>query len=582
MNGLPESVQSAAQTMAGLGEEHILEAGDYLTLQSSPGQMSMALVLSGQLTVFTVDDELQTEQPLRFIGAGQLAEAGLPLFIRAQSSTRLCLIEFSVHQHLVSGRHPDSAGYIALLQHSLFSHIGAVEPNRHDVRSPVVDAMVARSVVAQNSIQTLPEDQIDAMIGDIADAVNRESWNLAEAAILETGMGVVNHRVQKILLGTMEVAASLMGQTGSGALQIESPMVDAMSVPMGVILGLIPVTNPVETLVFKTLISLKSRNAIILSSHRKARQVSDRTVSIIRSVLSRYQVNPDLVQIPSQAPRRELTSLLMSHPDIAFILATGGPGMVRSAYQSGTPSIGVGKGNAPVWVCDDADVKTAAKQIVDSKSFDNGIVCGSENNLIADRSVYDDLRRALEAQGAAVLEAKEVVRLNNAVLEGGKLCGDWMGKGASLICQQAGIERPYPIRLIAVPQSVFDQNSPWLREKLAPIVSLMGVESEAEALSVARRVLALEGRGHTAIVHTQDAERIERYAKACDVCRVLVNSPGTQGCIGACNGLELSWTLGCGTAGGSSTSDNVTYRHLQNTKRIARALPEIDLAQKLA
>lgn len=582
MIGLTESVQQAVDTMAKLGEETRLAAGEYLTLESTPGQAAMILVLEGELSIVRIDDELKTEHSVRTVCDGQLAEAGRPVRVRAMAETRVTLFHTDLHQQLVSGVHSASVHYIALLQFSLQNHSTEFMSDPGQLRSPIVDAMIARSVDAQDSIQALSEDQIDSMISDIADAVNRESWELAQAAIEETGMGVVGHRVQKIMLGTMEVAASLVGQVGSGALQIESPLVDAMSVPMGVVLGLIPVTNPVETLVFKTLIALKSRNAIVLSSHRKARQVSERTVAIVRSVLTRYQVNPDLVQIPSLAPRRELTSLLMSHPDIAFILATGGPGMVRSAYRSGTPSIGVGKGNAPVWICSDANVSTAASQIVNSKSFDNGIVCGSENNVIADATIHSDLVCALEGFGAAVLDPQEVIRLNNAILHQGRLSGDWLGKSAQAICQYAGIHRAYAIQLIVVPQSMFDQDSPWLREKLAPIVSLLRTHTEAEALSMARRILSLEGRGHTAIVHTGDSARVERYAKACDVCRVLVNSPGTQGCIGACNGLELSWTLGCGTAGGSSTSDNVTYRHLQNTKRIARALPPASAEQKLA
>lgn len=582
LNGLSEHVQQAVDEMAALGRAYTFDIGEHLTLQAIPGRPSMALVIEGELTLFTVDEELKTEQSVRSVIEGQLVEAGRPVLIKARNRTRLVLFDSEQHRTLVEGQHPACAHYIALLQYSLQAHSIASSAEVCELRSPVVDTMIARSVAAQDSIQPLTEDLIDSMISDIADAVNRESWELAQAAIEETGMGVLGHRVQKIMLGTMEVAASLVGQAGSGALQIESPLVDAMSVPMGVVLGLIPVTNPVETLVFKTLIALKSRNAIVLSSHRKARNASTRTVAIIRAVLNRYQVDPDLVQIPSLAPRRELTSLLMSHPDVAFILATGGPGMVRSAYRSGTPSIGVGKGNAPVWICDDADVDIVARQVVDSKSFDNGIVCGSENNLIADSAVYSDLTRALEMEGAAVLEAGEVIRLNSAILLNGRLNGDWMGKSASAICQHAGIHRSHVIRLIVVPQSVFDQASPWLCEKLAPIVSLLRTSSEAEALSLARRILALEGRGHTAIVHTEDSSRVERFAKACDVCRVLVNSPGTQGCIGACNGLELSWTLGCGTAGGSSTSDNVTYRHLQNTKRIARALPQVHIGQKLA
>lgn len=572
----PELIQNAIDQLLPHGSMQSLSSADVL-LRDGGSARGLYLIIQGQLTTYQVDPELLTRRPLAQLGWGHLAGLSSILkgaseeLIQADNDVEVCHFSRDCVSELISGKHEASEHYIVLLQHTLMALSVAPANDIDELRSPLVDALVQRSVVAQQSLLAISENKLDALIADIADAVNRQAWELADSAIKETGMGVLAHRVQKILLGTMEVAASLAGKPGSGALQIESPTVDRVSVPMGVVLGLIPVTNPVETLVFKTLISLKSRNAVVLSCHRKARGVSGQTVSIIKDVLRRYQVNPDLVQIPEQAPRRALTSLLMSHPDISFILATGGTNMVKAAYRSGTPSIGVGKGNAPVWICADTDADVVASQIVDSKSFDNGIVCGSENNLIVDAAVYTQVTQAFEAQGGAVLSKKEVLRLTDTLFRHGEVDGGWIGKSAHDICRAAGIHRPLPIRLLVVPVDDPDFKSPFLHEKLVPIVSLMSAASDDEALFLAQGVLSIEGRGHTAIIHTADQNRIERFAEACDVCRVLVNSPGTQGCIGACNGLELSWTLGCGTAGGSSTSDNVTYRHLQNTKRIAHA-----------
>jgi len=574
------------ESLSKLGHIEFVPAGSIL-FRKGGAQRGVFVVLDGTVETFTVDDELQTHKVLhqhcagQIVGLNMMSVAGPQLSIRAGTDCKVCLLTSDIQQALASGTHVDSPSYILLLQHSLVSvnHSTAPTLNEHQ-HSPVVDAIVKRSVIAQNSLLSWPEDRIDLLIADIADAVNRQAWELADAAIAETGMGVVAHRVQKILLGTMEVAASLQGQPGSGALTIESPNVDTITVPMGVILGLIPVTNPVETLVFKVLIALKSRNAIVLSCHRKARQVSLRTVKIIREVLAKHEASPDLVQTPELPPKRELTNLLMSHPDISFILATGGTNMVRSAYRSGTPSIGVGKGNAPVWVCRDADLHQVAEHIVTSKAFDNGVVCGSENNLIVDQDIEQSFISALVEAGAAVLNGKETLRLLNVAFADGQLDEQWLGKSAQAICQAAGISRASTIELIVVPQSTQQLDSALFREKLAPIVSMVTVRGDQQALSVTRAVLSNEGRGHTAIIHTHDQRRIEAFAQAADVCRVLVNSPGTQGCIGACNGLALSWTLGCGTAGGSSTSDNVTYRHLQNTKRIAHATPAVIHAEK--
>jgi len=570
------TVDSAVEALLPFGEVQSVKKGDILYRQGGPAR-GLFLVMDGQLESYNVDDDLQTCNIIQTIGPGQLAGIfGLNIessddSIRANSDSLICHFHSDLHAQLTSGDHQASCHYITLLHNTLLgqAHLGGRRRVEDQASSPVVDAIIERAVIAQTSLQYWGEEQLDELIGDIADAVNRQAWELADAAITETGMGVVAHRVQKIMLGTMEVAASLQGQPGSGALAIESPSVDTITVPMGVVLGLIPVTNPVETLVFKVLIALKSRNSVVLSCHRKARHVGRRTVQIIREVLARNEVNPDLVQTPDLPASRELTQLLMSHHNVSFILATGGSSMVKSAYRSGTPSIGVGKGNAPVWVCRDAKIARAAEQIVTSKAFDNGVVCGSENNILIDDAVEAEFTEYLIQNGAAVLDKRERAKLIAIAFMDQELDSKWYGKSAQQICQAAGIARGYPIELIVVPQSSADLTSPLVREKLAPIVSLLSVTDEQEALFIARSILAIEGRGHTAIIHSEDKERIETFARAVDVSRVLVNTPGAQGCIGACNGLALSWTLGCGTSGGGSTSDNVSYQHLQNTKRIA-------------
>jgi acetaldehyde dehydrogenase/alcohol dehydrogenase len=222
-----------------------------------------------------------------------------------------------------------------------------------------------------------------------------------------------------------------------------------------------------------------------------------------------------------------------------------------------------------VWVRKDANLTSAAQMIVSSKAFDNGVVCGSENNLIIDSDVRQAFADALIDERAAILSVPEVIRLQEALFDEQGIQRRWLGKPACELAKQAGITRPYVIELLVCPVVKEDLSNPFIREKLAPIVSMISVDCDTDAIFTAQTILDIEGRGHTAIIHSQDRQAIEAYTRAVDVSRVLVNSPGTQGCIGACNGLQLSWTLGCGTGGGGSTSDNVGYEHLMNKKRLA-------------
>jgi acetaldehyde dehydrogenase/alcohol dehydrogenase len=244
--------------------------------------------------------------------------------------------------------------------------------------------------------------------------------------------------------------------------------------------------------------------------------------------------------------------------------------MVKSAYSSGTPAIGVGKGNAPVWICDDCDVESAVNKVVNSKAFDNGVVCGSENNLIIDLAIADDFLTISQSYGAVVLTSGERERLLAKIFANGRgLQAEFIGQSAADICNAAGIEREFDIKLILAEVEPYDFDSILLREKLAPVLSFVRNQDDKMALDHAYEILELEGKGHTAIIHTKNQDRVRAFSAVVQVSRVLVSTAGTQGCIGADNGLNLSWTLGCGTMGGGSVSDNVSYQHLQNNKRIA-------------
>jgi len=538
------------------------------------------VVVHGIVGTHYYDADIQTEAGLQSYEAGEVVGAigvidkgnrrisataetdVISLYLSNAQLERLKLEQFEYYQKFIELR----ANTLAKKFREL--HEQACQLAVAKSSSPIVDVTVEKANAAQQIFIGWPREKVTEIINDIALAVNSQAHSLALQCVEESGMGVVEHKILKIQLGTQAVAEELQTHSDD-EITLEAPGVERMTMPMGVVFGMIPVTNPVETIVFKVLSSLKSGNAIIISSHRKARNVGDRTVDIIRDVLLRHGAPADLVQTPSLPANRKLTQAFMTHDKVHFILATGGPSMVQSAYRSGTPAIGVGKGNAPVWIGNDADLKKVAIDTVSSKSFDNGVVCGSENNLLVDADIANEFINYAVAEGAAFLNEDEIEKLLTHAFANFSLGSEFIGQSAASICAAADIRRDYPIKLILSEVASGNLASPLVREKLAPILSLIRVSNDEEAIFHARTILNIEGRGHTAIIHSNNQQRIHAYSKAVEVSRVLVNSPGTQGCIGACNGLQLSWTLGCGTMGGGSTSDNVTFKHLQNTKRVA-------------
>ena len=444
-----------------------------------------------------------------------------------------------------------------------------------DEPDPAVDALVARSAAALDSIAGWREEEIDALIAALAAQIAAHADELAAATVAETRIGCVPDKAVKNRFASLGVARSLIGKPGVGVAGSREPeALTEIAEPMGVIVGLIPVTNPVATLVFKALICIKARDALIASCHRDAAGVGAKTADLLRRVLARHGACADLVQTVLRRPTRQATAALMRHPGVAMILATGGTAMVKAAYSSGTPAIGVGPGNAPAWVCADADVDKAARMVVASKAFDHGIICGSENNLIVDQSVRDDFTAALQRAGAAVLDPTECDRLAQAVFDerDGRLRRAVLGQPATAIAAQAGIAVPAGTRLLVAPLPRQAVPGPYGREKLAPILSLFTADGQDDGIRLCRQILGNGGRGHTAIIHTRSQQLPLSFARQMPVSRILVNGPGAHGCIGLGTALTPSLTLGCGTDGRTSTTDNITYTHLVNIKRIAHPL----------
>jgi len=444
------------------------------------------------------------------------------------------------------------------------------EQIENEAPDPEVEDMVARAAAAQHELESWDEERVDALLGDMAQAVAGAAEELAHATVEETHIGNAADKVLKINLASLGVFSQLQGQPGFGAISTdEERKVTEIAAPVGVVFGIVPVTNPVPTIINKALIVLKSRNALIYSTHRSAGGVGNRAGEIIQEALVRHGAPPDLVQWVRGRTNRRKTQRFMSHPGVGLVLATGGPSMVKAAYSSGTPAIGVGAGNAPAWVAADADLKAAAEGVIASKAFDNGLICGSEQHLVVDRAVADQFKAALEEAGAVVLSPEETERFMAEVFEpDGDLKMWFVGQPAESIAAAAGLEKP-GAKLVVFEADASNPAGAQARERLAPVLSLFTVEGDEQAIDLCKALLAYEGAGHTANVHTTDEARVQRFADVIPASRILVNTPSAHGCCGLTTGLPHTLTLGCGTWGGNSTTNNVTYADIRNVKRLA-------------
>jgi acyl-CoA reductase-like NAD-dependent aldehyde dehydrogenase len=442
-------------------------------------------------------------------------------------------------------------------------------------RDPEVEELVARAAVAQKEIQGWSEERIDAVLLAMAQSFAIRARELAEDTVRVTRLGNVQDKVCKNLIASMGVYRSLVGQPASGVLSTdEERKVSEIACAAGIVVGLIPATNPGATAIFKALIAIKARNALILSFPRGIREVGPQIGTVIQDALLRAGAPGDLLQWIKHGHSRKKTEILMSHPKVSLVLATGGASMVRAAYGSGTPTIGVGPGNAPTLICADADLDYAAQSVIMSKSFDNGLVCGSENNLVVLASIREAFIEALVKAGAAVLTPEETVAFDSVVInpETQHFRVEITGQGAGALAEYLGIKRDYPIQLIVVPCDPKTGPKAYGGEKMAPLLSLFTVADVEEGLELSLDLLQREGMGHTAVIHTKDSEMINRFAAAMPASRILANTPASHGVIGFTTGLMPSLTLGCGTFGGNSTTDNVSYRNLLNIKRLAHYL----------
>ena len=396
-------------------------------------------------------------------------------------------------------------------------------------------------------------------------------------AVAESGMGIVEDKVIKNHFASEYIYNAYKDEKTCGVLSEDDTFgTITIAEPIGIICGIVPTTNPTSTAIFKSLISLKTRNAIIFSPHPRAKDATNKAADIVLQAAIAAGAPKDLIGWIDQ-PSVELSNALMHHPDINLILATGGPGMVKAAYSSGKPAIGVGAGNTPVVIDETADIKRAVASVLMSKTFDNGTVCASEQSVILEKCCADRVREEFRARGCYFLNTEEAAKVAKLLLRpNGTINPKVVGKTAHEVAVLAGLTGvPESTPVLIARETEAGPTRPYSREKLCPILAFFIEEDEHTILKRVCEVLYGEGAGHTFAIHAQDEAVIRRFAQEVPVSRFLVNTPASLGGIGASTNLFPALTLGCGAVGGSSSSNNIGPLDLINLRRVAWGVREI-------
>lgn len=440
-----------------------------------------------------------------------------------------------------------------------------------------VRELVEKAKAAQEELSQKSQAEVDAIVKSIAYAGVRNAKRLAKLAHEETGFGIEADKVIKNIFGSRDVYEHIKDMKTIGELGYdEEKKVRTIAVPVGVIAGLIPSTNPTSTAFYKSEISIKAGNAIVFSPHPNARNCILEAVKVIRQAIAEAGGNENLVSCIT-IPTIQATDNLMKHPDVALILATGGSAMVRAAYSSGTPAIGVGPGNGPAYIEKTADLPLAVKRIMDSKTFDNGTICASEQSVVCDKDMEDAVRAEMEKQGAYFLTDEQIAKLGKFILRAnGTMNPMIVGKSAQVIADLAGIDIPAGTKVLVAKETGIGRGHPYSNEKLAPILAFYTADDYKEICRLVQDILHYEGAGHTFSMHTKDPEMVNYFAMRVPASRIIVNTPSALGGIGGTTGLMPALTLGCGAIGGSATSENVGPMNLLNKRHVAEGLLELD------
>ena len=425
---------------------------------------------------------------------------------------------------------------------------------------------------AQREFATYSQEQVDKIFYEVAMAANKERFSLAKMAVEETGMGVLEDKVIKNHYAAEYIYNAYKDTKTCGVIEEDDIFgIKKIAEPIGVIAAVIPTTNPTSTAIFKILLALKTRNAIIISPHPRAKNCTNYTAKFLLETAVKAGAPKNIIGW-IDVPSLELTNEVMHEADI--ILATGGPGMVKSAYSSGKPAIGVGAGNTPVIIDETADIKMAVNSIIHSKTFDNGMICASEQSVTVMESIYNEVKKEFAYRGCYFLKKDELDKVRKTIIIGGSLNAKIVGQPAYKIAEMAGVSVPENTKILIGEVESVDISEEFAHEKLSPVLAMYKAKTFNEAVAKAERLVADGGYGHTSGIYidVNEKEKLNIHQNAMKTCRILVNTPASHGGLGDLYNFKLtpSLTLGCGSWGGNSVSENVGVKHLINIKTVAQ------------
>ena len=436
-----------------------------------------------------------------------------------------------------------------------------------------VNQLVKKGLKALDEFRMLNQEQVDYIVAKCSVAALDKHGELAVAAVEETKRGVFEDKATKNLFACEYVVNNMRHLKTVGVIS-ENPVTGITEIadPVGVICGITPTTNPTSTVIFKALISLKTRNPIVFAFHPSAQQCSKLAAQVVYDAAVAAGAPKNCIQW-IEHPSMDATSALMNHPGIATILATGGNAMVKAAYSCGKPAMGVGAGNVPAYIEKSANIKQAVNDIVMSKAFDNGMICASEQAVIVDKSISKEFEKLMKEAGCYFLDKEETIKLEKSMFIAEKGCAlnaDIVGQKPVDIAAKAGITIPEDTKVIVVKQTGVGVEFPLSKEKLSPVLAYYISENDDEGIALAEKLIEFGGLGHSAVIHSENKETIDKFAERMKAGRLIVNSPSTHGAIGDIYNTNMpSLTLGCGTFGGNSTTANVSSVNLINVKRVA-------------
>ncbi|MGW7158488.1 bifunctional acetaldehyde-CoA/alcohol dehydrogenase [Paenibacillus taichungensis] len=448
-----------------------------------------------------------------------------------------------------------------------------VAPVKEPTAGQYIQTLIDKANKAHAAFMSMDQKQIDRIVQAMALAGLDKHMMLAKMAVEETGRGVYEDKITKNIFATEYVYHSIKYDKTVGVIEDnEYESFQKIAEPVGIIMGITPVTNPTSTTMFKALISIKTRNPIIFGFHPSAQNCSREAAKILRDAAVKHGAPADCIQWIDD-PSMDRTNALMNHNDVALILATGGSGMVRAAYSCGKPALGVGPGNVPCFIEKSADINQAVTDLILSKSFDNGMICASEQAVIIEEPIFDQVKKKMIANGCYFVNKDEAAKLTAGAINAEKCAVNpaIVGQSAVSIAQMCGIDVPANTKILVAEIEGVGTKFPLSAEKLSPVLACYKVKTAAEGIERAAEVVAFGGMGHSSVIHSTNEEVIGKFADRLQTGRIIVNSPSTHGAIGDIYNTNMpSLTLGCGSYGRNSTSSNVTAVNLINVKRVAR------------